>query len=186
MNNDLHPLVLLADAFANAAHAAVGQFRKYSKEPYIVHPRHVRQLVLAHATRPVSPEMEAASLLHDTVEDTGVTIELIEEVFGERVAKLVSDLTDVSKPEDGNRKTRKALDLQHTAAADPDSKTVKLADLISNSGTIVDHDPGFARTWLREKEALLEVLEDGDPGLLALARSTLEASLRNLNGANSG
>ena len=72
----------------------------------------------------------------DVVEDTPVSIKDIEDVFGPRVAALVSDLTDVSKPEDGNRATRKELDRQHTAKASPDAKTVKLADLISNGAAV--------------------------------------------------
>ena len=173
MNKQTYTIVDLADAFANAAHASIQQTRKYSGEPYINHPRQVRQILLDHSTGPVSMEMEAAALTHDVVEDTGVTIELIQEVFGERVARLVSDLTDVSRPENGNRKARKELDLRHTAAADPDSMSVKLADLVANARDITTQDPDFARVWLREKAALLEVLGDGDPGLLALAYQTL-------------
>ena len=110
-------LVVLADAFAAAAHAAVGQVRKYDKQPYINHPREVRLILLEFATDGVTPEQEAAALLHDVVEDTGVTIELVQGTFGDGVADLVSDLTDVSKPEDGNRKARKQKDLEHTASA---------------------------------------------------------------------
>ena len=76
--------------------------------------------------------MLAAALLHDVVEDTPVTIEEIQEIFGADVASLVDDLTDVSKPEDGNRKFRKALDREHSAQSSARAQTVKLADLISN------------------------------------------------------
>ena len=85
------------------------------------------------------PEVQAAALLHDVVEDTPVSIKDIEDVFGPRVAALVGDLTDVSKPEDGNRAT-KGADRQHTAKASPDAKTVKLADLISNGKSIIKDD----------------------------------------------
>lgn len=84
MNNTI-PLVERAILFATAAHAAVGQRRKYTGEPYIVHPLEVMALLRKHATRPVTDEMLAAAACHDVVEDTGVTIELIREVFGERV-----------------------------------------------------------------------------------------------------
>jgi (p)ppGpp synthase/HD superfamily hydrolase len=162
-------LVEKALAFATAAHAAVGQVRKYTEEPYIVHPIEVRQILLKFATNPVSQNQEAAALLHDVVEDTGVTIELIREQFGDVVAELVDDLTDISKPSDGNRKFRKSLDLEHTANARPASKSIKLADLISNSRSIIKYDLNFAHVYLREKAAMLEVMKDGDPGLLAEA-----------------
>lgn len=151
-----------AHEFAAQAHAAVGQVRKYTGEPYIVHPEEVAAIV---ATVTNDEEMIAAAYLHDVVEDTNVTLDQIEKEFGSDVAALVEQLTDVSKPEDGNRAARKALDLAHTATASPRAKTVKLADLISNSKSIKEHDPGFARVYLREKAKLMEVLTEGDPRL---------------------
>jgi (p)ppGpp synthase/HD superfamily hydrolase len=115
------------------------------------------------------PEMQAAALLHDVVEDTPVSIKEIKDEFGPRVAALVSDLTDVSKPEDGNRATRKELDRQHTAKASPDAKTVKLADLISNGKSIIKDDPNFAKVFMKEKAALLDVMTEGNIILLKQA-----------------
>lgn len=158
--------------FADSAHRSVGQTRKYTGEPYINHPVAVLQILEQHCSTPVTAEMKAAAILHDVVEDTTVTLEQVRENFGSDVAELVDWLTDVSKPSDGNRRTRKALDLAHTAAAPVAAKNVKLADLIHNAVDITDHDPDFARVWLREKSALLEALGDADPSLLALARQT--------------
>jgi (p)ppGpp synthase/HD superfamily hydrolase len=63
-----HPLIVKADLFAMVAHAAVGQRRRYTDEPYIVHPR---RLALRIAALPgATVEMVVAALLHDTVEDT--------------------------------------------------------------------------------------------------------------------
>lgn len=177
-------LVSKADAFACAAHAAVKQVRKYDKTPYINHPREVRRILLEFAQNPVTAEQEAAALLHDVVEDTGVELDLVREEFGDVVAKLVDDLTDVSRPEDGNRRVRKQKDLEHTAAALPASKSVKIADLISNGRNIVRHDPDFARVYLHEKSRILEVCGDADPGLLAEARRTLAEGRRVLNEHN--
>ncbi len=152
-----------AFAFAKAAHESIDQTRKYSGEPYIVHPIAVAEIV---RSVPHTPAMIAAAYLHDVVEDTPVTIEEIRTAFGDKVAELVDWLTDVSRPGDGNRRTRKALDLQHTAKAPPDAKTIKLADLIDNSVTIARHDrKGFWPVYRREKLALLEVLKDGDKTL---------------------
>lgn len=78
------------------------------------------------------------------------------------VGELVDWLTDVSKPEDGNRQVRKELDRQHMARAIPAAKTIKLADLIDNTLTIKARDPQFWRVYRREKLALLEVLREGD------------------------
>jgi hypothetical protein len=92
----------------------------------------------------------------------------------------VADLTDVSRADDGNRAVRKAIDLAHTAKACADAKTIKLADLLSNTASIVAYDPGFARVYLKEKTALLKVLTEGDATLLARATDTLSKSLDKL------
>jgi (p)ppGpp synthase/HD superfamily hydrolase len=156
-----------AKVFATAAHAAVGQTRKYTGEPYVVHPMEVAGLVESVGG---TEAMVAAALLHDVLEDTGVTVDVLEEQFGSEVADLVLWLTDISKPGDGNRSTRKALDRQHSAAAPAAAQTVKVADLISNTRSIVAHDPGFAKVYLEEKRLLLEVLTRADPTLLTMAR----------------
>jgi Guanosine polyphosphate pyrophosphohydrolases/synthetases len=151
-----------------AAHAAVGQVRKYTGEPYAVHPIAVAGLVRTYVPK-ASEEMLIAALLHDVVEDTQVTLELIAAQFGLLVASYVDQLTDVSKPEDGNRAVRKAVDKWHTAQASPAAKTIKLADLIHNTASIRTYDPEFAKVYLVEKRALLEVLTEGDPTLYRMA-----------------
>jgi (p)ppGpp synthase/HD superfamily hydrolase len=163
MNPDLTNQARL---FAAAAHA--GQVRKYTNEPYINHPAAVVALV---AIRPHTPEMLVAAWLHDAVEDTNVTLGQIRHLFGDTVARLVDELTDVSRPEDGSRSKRKALDRAHTAKASPDAKTIKLADLIDNTKSITEHDPDFARVYLAEKALLLEVPKEGDPVLWQMAKS---------------
>ena len=160
-------IVRKAQVYAMAAHAAVGQKRKYTGEPYIVHPAEVASIV---ASVPGStPDMVAAAWLHDVIEDTGCTFTDVHMAFGIDIATLVGWLTDVSKPEDGNRAKRKAMDREHTAQAPAEAQTIKLADLISNSKSIMQHDPEFAKTYLEEKRLLLEVLTKGDRGLHAEA-----------------
>ena len=160
-------LIDKARVFATAAHAAVGQTRKYTGEPYVVHPIEVSELV---ASVGGTDAMVAAALLHDVLEDTGVTFDVLDAEFGSEVAELVLWLTDVSKPEDGNRSTRKALDRQHSAAAPAEAQTIKVADLISNTRSIVAHDPDFAKVYLKEKRMLLEVQTKADPALLNQAK----------------
>lgn len=160
-------IVEKARVYATAAHAAVGQRRKYTDEPYIVHPADVVSIVqtVAH-----TDEMLAAAWLHDVVEDTHVTMGDIRDEFGDAVADLVDWLTDVSKPEDGNRATRKAMDREHSVAAPAAAQTIKTADLISNTKSIVAFDPDFARVYLKEKRLLLDEMINADPVLVAQAR----------------
>jgi guanosine-3',5'-bis(diphosphate) 3'-pyrophosphohydrolase len=160
-----------AREFASRRHAAIGQKRKYTGEDYIHHPAAVVTLV---RSVPHSEEMLAAAWLHDTVEDTDATFEDIERQFGREVAVLVEMLTDVSKPEHGNRAARKAIDRAHTARASPEAKTIKLADLIDNSMSITSRDQKFARVYMAEMAALLEVLTEGDQALYAMATEIIE------------
>lgn len=124
--------------------------------------------------------MVCAAWLHDTVEDCGVQYQAIQCVLGENVAELVEMLTDVSQPNDGNRAARKAIDRAHTAQASSRAKTIKLADLIDNSRSIIASDPEFARIYLNEKRLLLEVLGDGDVTLFAIASKIVANGLRML------
>ena len=162
-------LVERARRYATEAHARIDQRRKYSNQPYDVHLRSVAALVAEVAD---DPEMIAAAWLHDTVEDTPATFRDIESEFGAPVGRLVAELTDVSKPSDGNRARRKAIDRDHLARASARAQTVKLADLIDNCRDICRHDPRFARVFLDEMAALLRVLERGDPVLLRRAHKT--------------
>lgn len=159
--------------FALSAHAAVGQKRKYTGEPYIVHPVEVASIV--QSTPGATDEMIDAAYLHDVVEDTEIGIDLILYEFGPTVAEYVHLLTDPPKAEGGpNRKERKARDRARLADAPAEVQTIKLADLISNSSTIVQHDPKFAKVYLEEKRLLLEVLTKGDPELHKRASRVLK------------
>lgn len=174
---DTDSLEARARAFAIRAHGAIDQRRKYTGEPYIVHPAAVAALVRhVHHTE----AMLAAAWLHDTVEDTPTTLEDIRREFGPEVALLVDQLTDASRPSDGNRAARKVLDRKRLAAASPAAMTIKLADLIDNSASILAHDRKFARTYLAEKAELLEVLIAGDASLLQHARRIVEDARRML------
>lgn len=149
-------LTTRALTFATAAHAAVGQKRKYSGEDYIVHPVDVARLVYNYGGTDVQI---AAAYLHDVVEDTDVTIDLIYTQFGDAVGDAVTGLTDVSVPSDGNRKVRKAIDRAHSADACYDAQFVKCADIISNGIDIKRNDPSFAVVYIREMQLLLDVMD---------------------------
>lgn len=144
-----------ARRFAADAHSSIGQLRKYTGEPYIVHPAAVASLVEGAGG---DDAMVAAAWLHDVVEDTPVTLTEIHEKFGPDVGTLVGWLTDVSKPEDGNRAARKKIDLMHISQAPARAQAIKLADLIDNSRSIIQHDPDFSVVYLGEKEKMLAVI----------------------------
>lgn len=155
-----------ARLFAERAHAAVGQVRKYTNAPYIVHPIEVAEIV---KSVPHTDAMIAAAYLHDVLEDTKVTEQELRAEFGDEITDLVVCLTDVSTPAHGARAVRKALDRAHISLAPAEAQTVKIADLLSNTKTIVKFDPEFAKIYLREKLATLDVLTSGNAELRARA-----------------
>ena len=163
-------LIRKARYYATQAHKRINHRRKYTDQPYAIHLKAVADLVSSVSD---DPEMIAAAWLHDTVEDTPVTFQDIEKEFGAGIMQLVSDLTDVSKTSDGNRAVRKAIDRAHLAQAVPRAKTIKLADLIDNCRDISSNSPRFARVYLTEMAALLEVLGDGDVELYEKAGQML-------------
>jgi (p)ppGpp synthase/HD superfamily hydrolase len=172
MNVMEHPMVKAADEFAAKAHGDIGQVRKYTGEPYIVHPREVAATLANMGFR---AEVVAAALLHDTVEDTPVTVEDIVEVFGPEVAKLVWEVTDQSRLQDGNRKVRKEIDRKHLARASGDGQSIKLADLLNNLSSIFTQDKDFSKVIYHEVTALLPNLGRGNPKLYAQVQSVLDA-----------
>ena len=167
--------LVMAEKFAMARHGEINHVRKYTGDPYINHPRRVVEILktVYDSPRTAPIDMVCAAWLHDTVEDTNTIFDEINALFGPSVVTLVDMLTDVSKPEDGNRKTRKNIDLQHTAKAHDRAKTIKLADLIDNAVSIIEHDSDFAKIYMVEMEALLKVLDGGEPFLMKVALEIL-------------
>lgn len=154
--------------FAREVHA--GQKRKYTGNPYTDHLAEVAGIVAAtfagrHAE--LDPVV-AVAWLHDCMEDQGITREQLTAEFGLFVARGVWLLSDL---ETGNRAERKAASRARLAAAPGWVQTIKYADLISNTSSIVMHDPKFAVTYLEEKRLLLDVMNAGDSRLYEIARS---------------
>lgn len=113
-----------AVAFAEQAHR--GAVRKGTAIPYITHPLEAAVIV---ASMTEDPELIAAALLHDVVEDAGISQEQLEEEFGKRVADLVA-----AETEDKTKswKERKRATLEHLKTASRDEKLVVLGDKLSN------------------------------------------------------
>lgn len=135
-----------AAKFAIDAHS--GTERRRKGYPYILHPMEVAGIV---ATITTDPEIISAAILHDTVEDTDVTIGQIREQFGERVARLVQYET-CPLPKNDPWHDRKQAQADLIASAPRDSKIVALGDKLSNLRTISgDYDQIGDQLWKRFK-----------------------------------
>lgn len=131
MNTDL---VDKAIVFATQAHK--GTERRGKGFPYIIHPLEAMAIV---ATITNDPDLLAAAVLHDTIEDTEVAYDDIKREFGERIANLVAKETDVRTAPDGRKLTwqeRKQRDMDNLRASSHDVKVVALGDKLSNMRAI--------------------------------------------------
>jgi len=164
-----------AKQFCIDAHDSIGQRRKYTHEPYSNHPINVAYLVECVGG---TQEMICAAYLHDVLEDVmpinpAYNAMAILEEFNVNIYHMVLDLTDTSTPMDGNRESRKAAERDRLSDCSDEVQTIKLADLIDNSLTIVKYDPLFAKIYLKEKRELLNVMKGGNIMLWNIANYIL-------------
>lgn len=127
---------LLDHAIIFAVHAHAGTERRGKGYPYIVHPMEAMEIV---ATMTADQELLAAAALHDTVEDTEVTVEQLRAEFSERIASLVADESDVmpeGMTEEASWHQRKQAAIDRLAKASHDAKIVALGDKLSNMRAI--------------------------------------------------
>lgn len=127
---DLVRVMKAADA---AARWHVDQRRKgAAQEPYLNHLLEVASLV-AEASGGSEPDLVIAALLHDAIEDVGVTEEQVTQQFGARVAGIVMEVTDDKSLPKAERKLRQVASAGHKSR---EAKMIKLADKTSNLRTI--------------------------------------------------
>ena len=147
-------LVDRAILFAVKAHS--GTERRGKGFPYVIHPMEAMAIV---ATITPDPELLAAAALHDTVEDTDITLDVLRAEFGERVAKLVADESDVfteGKSEEDTWHQRKKAAIDRLARAPHEAKIVALGDKLSNMRAI-------ARDYAAQGDALWNIFHAKDP-----------------------
>lgn len=136
MSNKYLDSKLLDKAIEFAVKAHANTERRGKGFPYIVHPLEVVSVV---ASMTSDQELLAAAALHDTVEDTDVTIEQIRAEFGDRVADLVSDESEERTPgldKVASWHSRKEAAINHLAHASMDAKMVAMGDKLSNMRAI--------------------------------------------------
>src|SRR5919108_3736332 len=126
---------LLAEAYAVAHAAHRGQTRK-SGEPFVYHPLATADVL---AELRLDPTTIAAALLHDVLEDTGVTKEELSERFGDDVAEIVDGVTKLKRLPSGNLEEAQAESLRKMIVAmskDVRVIIIKLADRLHNMRTL--------------------------------------------------
>lgn len=140
-----------------AAKAHDGMARKKDKTPYILHPLEAAVIV---GTMTDNQDIISAALLHDVVEDTDITIEEIEEIFGNRVRALVESETEDKRadlPPEDTWRIRKEESLEELASCgDTDVLMLWLGDKLSNMRS-------FYRIWKAEGDSMWQAFNQKDP-----------------------
>ena len=148
-----HTLILKAAHFAAKKHRDQRRKDKHAS-PYIIHPISVA-LEIEQTGGVNDPEILAAALLHDTIEDTETTPEELEEQFGEKVCKYVLEVTD-----DKNllKDERKKKQIEHAETLSKGAVLIKLGDKISNITDIIYNPPS---KWdINRRRAYLDWAEE--------------------------
>ena len=168
---------VLDRAIGLAVRAHKGMRRKTEGLPYIMHPL---QVVVIASTMTDDPEVLAAAVLHDTVEDAGVAFDEIERVCGARVARLVASETEEKHPEmdlADSWKLRKTESLERLAAAeDPGTKIMWLSDKLANLR-------GFYHVWQERGDDLWQDFNQRDPRQQAWYYRSILKLVESLSGA---
>lgn len=163
--------VQLSKAVHMAEIAHEGQIRKYTKEPYVSHPKAVATIISDIEIPSPLYEFDfntaMGAILHDVVEDTEITLSDIAIEFGEEVAKIVHYCTKPKKAQNRkyNRAERTAIAREHYIQGDIRAQNIKMADMIHNCTSIIKEDPSFALVYLEEKRILSNLLTKAYPEL---------------------
>ena len=159
-------------AFADKAHQ---DQTRLSGEPYIIHPLEVA-LILANLK--FDTTTMAAAILHDTVEDTGTTIEVISRQFGDEIAQLVDGVTKISSIKNKSRATAQAETLRKMLIAttrDIRVIIIKLADKLHNMRTIMFQPPE------KQQRIATETMDIYAPIARRLGMSKISSELEDLS-----
>ncbi|MEK7439542.1 MAG: HD domain-containing protein [Chloroflexota bacterium] len=141
-------MTLLNSALIFAARSHNKQNRKGTDIPYIVHPVGVMLILIEFGEN--DPELLAAALLHDTVEDSDATLNQLREKFGERVAEIVKGCSEPDK--DDTWENRKAHTIEHLKTAPRHIQLVSAADKLHNLRSMIkDYEAMGDKVWSRFK-----------------------------------
>jgi len=146
---------VLEQAIIFATNRHEGMKRKSSNIPFIIHPLEAVSIAAGITN---DPEVLAAVVLHDVVEDTPTTLEEIESVFGKRIAMLVASDNEDKMPDlppSESWQIRKEMTIEHFETASRDEKIILLSDKLSNIRSI-------NRDYSNKGESLWEIFNQKD------------------------
>lgn len=153
----MNPQKRLLTAIQMATLAHVGQQRKGSGDPYVVHPIRVAAS-LTDVSLPAGVSRETcllAAVLHDVLEDTALPREILRQEFGDEVVGVIEELTqDKSLPKPERRQQM----LDHCGSMSAAARTVKLADRLDNMREMDGMGTEFIRRYCAEAKVMLAAM----------------------------
>lgn len=155
------------------------QVRKYTSEPYWHHLERVAETTAKYLGR--DHYGVDVAWLHDTVEDTDITLAELVELFDTQTVSDVGTLTSTQSVVGKNRAQRKTMDREKFLFGTRTSHIVKCADILDNVPSIVEHDPDFAEVYLVEKALMLQVLNKAPADLIELVWDSILTSQKALD-----
>ena len=167
-----YTLYAKAVVFAFEQHRGQKRSEADGEIDYIVHPlrvaEHLRWLAGCEDV-----EILCAAVLHDTIEDSGTRYDELAKAFGDRVARIVAELTNDSRLPKADRHEDMIRRIAH---ASPDAKLIKLADRYDNLLSVTCADAGQQRRILQETPRLLAGMKGTCPALESAIADLLSIS----------
>ena len=165
------------------------QKRKYSNAPYWTHLLAVAEIVNGYSGIELGIEI---ALCHDLLEDTKCTSEDLEayllshfynpeetQIIVRDVIHLTDQYTHEAYP-DKNRAERKKLEAERLIGITANAQSVKYADVIDNTSSIVKNDPGFARVYIKEIAAKIHQMNKGNQKLYKRCLESVDQAVKEL------
>lgn len=156
-----YTLYAKAVTFASEQHRGQKRTEADGEVDYVVHPIRVAEH-LRHLAGVEDIEILCASVLHDTIEDSGTRYDELAEVFGDRVARIVAELTNDSRLP---KAARHEDMIRRLATASSEAKLIKLADRYDNLLSMTVADAGKRQRIIEETPHLLSSMRGVCPTL---------------------
>lgn len=138
---------VIEKALQIASMAHENQYRKQSRIPYITHPVAVGMMLIKEG---YDEEMIAAGILHDTVEDTALSLSDIENLFGARIAEIVKGCSEPDKSLSWEERKKHTIEYLKTAPLE--IRAVACADKLHNIRSIIaDYEEIGNKVWEKFK-----------------------------------
>lgn len=152
----------------------------FNQVPYINHPLKVSKMLSDCGEK--DEDLLIASLLHDIIEDTDVTVDDLCREFGKPICDLVIEVTD---DKDLPYAIRKELQVKNAPDLSPKAKKLKIADKICNIRDIISYPLDWSTerklTYLEWSQHVVKGCEGVNPELEKVFKQTLEEGLETLN-----